>query len=273
MSEILRFVHISDTHIGSESDFELKGATTLPRAKALVEHLNRLPDPVEVVIHTGDMATDADKTGDDSRSTQVAAGVFSSLRHPLLVFNGNHDSLAHLAQEFGEIDGTPLDDREHTRAKHWTIGGHRFVFLDARGELELDPAGEVAEAQLRGLDAVIEQTDEPLAVFLHYPPVELDSWFDDRLLIANRAALHERFQRLGSRLRGVFFGHIHCSLQVVRDGVFYCAVGAASCQFRPWREIEDDERYAPEDAIFYNYVTLTPTSVIVKQRAIDVRDK
>lgn len=265
MSEIIRFAHISDTHIGSAVEFDLKGAVTLPRATALVAHLNRLPAPIDFVVHTGDMATDADKTGDDSRSTQEAARVFSSLRHPLYVFNGNHDSLDHLAKEFGEIEGTPLDEREKTRAKHWTIGANRFLFLDARAELELDPAGRLPEAQLKALDGVIKETTEPLTVFLHYPPTEMDAWFDERLLIGNHAALHERFRRLGPRLRGVFFGHIHASLQVVRDGVLYCAVGAASCQFRPWHGLEDEARFAPEDGIYFNYVTLTQDATIVKQ--------
>jgi len=268
LSDTIRFVHISDTHLGSAPDFDLKGATTLPRATALIDRLNRLDAPVDFVIHTGDMATDADKTGEDDSSTQFAAKLFSSLRHPLLVFNGNHDSLEHLNRAFGEVPGTALDDRPFSRAKHWTTAGNRFLFLDARAEFELDPAGRISEAQIQSLDRVIEETDEPLTVFLHYPPTTLDSWFDDRLLIGNGNSLHDRFRKLGSRLKGVFFGHVHCSMQVVRDGVFYCAVGAASCQFRSWHGLEDEDRFDPSPIIFFNYITLDESGTTVKQCSI-----
>lgn len=270
MTSTIRFIHISDTHLGPEPEFELKGVPSQPRTEALLGALEQLPDPFDFVVHTGDMATDADKTGDDDRSTARAAKLFSRLRHPLYLVNGNHDDRQHLARHFGAVAGDLLEPEGDTlsRARHWQFGGERFVILDARPDFECDPAGSLPRSQLAALDRLFEATTERVTVFLHYPPLAMDAWFDDRLLIDNGEDLHDLLRRRRERLRGVFFGHIHRSLQIFRDGVFYCAVGATSCNFHPWRGIDDDDRYDRAPVAFYNYVSLTPTSTIVKQHAV-----
>ena len=58
MSEIVSFVHLSDTHIGPTTEYGRHGKISYPAAAKAIEVVNNLPVKPDFVIHTGDVTTD-----------------------------------------------------------------------------------------------------------------------------------------------------------------------------------------------------------------------
>ncbi len=59
---MLRFVHISDTHINPDPQYGVYDGrpSTVEAARALVAEINALPFTPDFVLHTGDVAYDPD---------------------------------------------------------------------------------------------------------------------------------------------------------------------------------------------------------------------
>ena len=269
-NQSVHFVHLSDTHVGRTREFRLHGACTHARTIAVIEAINAIEAPVDFVIHTGDVATDADITGDDDASTRLAHSLLRRIQYPLHLVNGNHDNVAHLSSSFGQALGTPLVSGQRNRACHFVYSSEQFIILDARAEPEIDPRGRLPDDQLSAFDDLVASTSEPLTIFLHYPPISLDSrWIDNEMLVVNGESFHERLAAMSDRVRGVFFGHVHHGIHVVRDGILYSSVGSTSCHFDAWPHSTDAGGSASPHA-YFNYVSLNRVEVTIKQHVVHV---
>ncbi len=259
-SETVCFVHISDTHIGNAVGYSRHGHIALPCAQRLVDIINNLPVTPDFVMHTGDMVTDP-----YPKAFQLAAETFAGLQPPVYFVNGNHDSAREIKQYFRMGPREDLTAVSDILSYTFECKGYRFLVLDARGPTEIDPQGLLSEAQLAVARQECQAEGPPLVVFVHYPTVRLNSpWMDKNMLIQNGEELHQVFRAAGSRLRGVFSGHVHRSMQTVRDGVLYVAVGSAFSQFSAWpdEEMISYDFYAPPA---FNFVQLLPEQMIVQQ--------
>jgi len=78
--EVLRFVQITDTHLGDRDHLE--------RTRRLVAEINRLPVDVACVVHTGDIFADGVPAAPE-RERLLA--VFRDLKVPIHFLPGNHD--------------------------------------------------------------------------------------------------------------------------------------------------------------------------------------
>ena len=84
---MLRFVHISDTHLGPDADHVRYGRNTYQDAKAMVDFINHdLEFEPDFVLHTGDVINEP-----DDGASSLAAGLFRTLRFPTYYVLGNHD--------------------------------------------------------------------------------------------------------------------------------------------------------------------------------------
>jgi 3',5'-cyclic AMP phosphodiesterase CpdA len=54
----MRFIHISDTHVGSTPGYTLHSNPALPNLQALVDTINNLPFRPDFVLHNGDVVND-----------------------------------------------------------------------------------------------------------------------------------------------------------------------------------------------------------------------
>ena len=258
---MVHFVHISDTHIGPTADYALYGVQTLPPLERVVERINALPVKPDFVIHTGDVAAQPDPD-----AYRLTAGVLGRLSAPVYCVTGNHDRSRDLRAFLPMGPRVDLVEGEDALAYRFDAQGHRMVALDGRGPDSIDPHGLLPEAQLEALRREVEQGDLPLTVFIHFPPVALGSpWLDRDMLLLNGEDLHRVLVSARDRLRGVFFGHVHRGMQVVRDGVPYASVGSTFCQFTAW---PGDEKpgLEPDGLPRFNFVTLTPDGFLVKEQ-------
>ncbi len=256
----LYFAHISDTHIGPTADYSRHGHYSLPCAQRSVEVINTLPTRPDFVIHTGDVVTDPHPD-----SYQLAAETFARLEVPIYYVNGNHDRAADIRQY---LMMGPKDDAgsDPTRLSYtFDIKGFRFLVLDARGPDEIDPEGLLPDSQLQLLAEEAKAEGPPLTVFTHYPTLPLDSpWMDGNMLIQNGESLHQALLPARNRLRGVFHGHVHQSMQTVRDGILYVSVASVFSQFAAWPG-DRETRYDPDHDPGYNFVHLLAEQTIIHQ--------
>ncbi|MCA9981411.1 MAG: metallophosphoesterase [Anaerolineales bacterium] len=257
--EPVYFIHISDTHIGPTAEYERHGRYSQPTTEQLLREINNLPHRPDFIIHTGDIVTDPDPV-----SYQRAAQLFAALDLPIYYVNGNHDRACDIRQYMHMPTCEWLSDDPDLLTYAFTVKGHRFVVVDGRAPDEIDPHGLVSAAQLEILRREVMRDDPSLTIFIHFPTWPLNSlWMDSRMLLINGPAFHQTLLPARDRLRGVFFGHIHQSIQTMRDGILYASAPSAFAQFTSWpRDLYVD--IAPEPPGF-NIVQLLPDQTLIRQ--------
>lgn len=256
----LYFVHISDTHIGPTRSFELYGCNSYGNAQRLVETINALPMQPEFVIHTGDVVAYPDEA-----AYRLAESVFSALRVPIYYVVGNHDRSRdiHAFLTIGEKADYCIDT--DVLSYSFERKGIRFIVLDARGPDEIDPHGVLTDHQFDFLDKEMSKDEAPTVLFVHFPALALDSrWLDEDMLLVNGVRLHQALVPFRERVRGVFSGHVHRGIQVMKDGILYSSVASTGRQFYSWpddRKMQPDIHHPP----CFNFVTMVDGQTIIKE--------
>lgn len=262
----LHFVHISDTHLlhpGQQKDFEgidpalaryteqLRALpyTTALATEVLVREINALPVAIDFVLHTGDV------TGEDSTDYAFTAGLLAQLPCPQVYLPGNHDLLPGLEQW--------LCHRETGPVCEYQFNGLQIVCLDSN-RYGADHGGWLNNLQLDQLRRICRSDDDrPLIVALHHHPIAVDVAWLDALGLRNGAAMHEVLLAARHRLRGVFFGHIHHSVDIIKDGILYSGVASAAYQFAAWPgQVEAALDLAADPG--FSLVTVTPEHTFVR---------
>lgn len=262
----MRFIHFSDTHVAADPGFSNYGHRPLACLAALVDAVNALPFPVDFVLHSGDVVEDRSE-----QAYRLAATELSRLRFPVRYLAGNHDD-AELIQRvlLGRTTTVArLDDR-------FQAGGVEVALFDSRGPR--DPEGTLDDPQLAALKALCRPQGPPLVIAIHHPPLPLDTpwldrgWTEDggrtpTMLLGRGREFLEAVAPARDRLRGVFFGHVHRSFQVVHNGILYASAPSAFAQLLSWPTQEVPEPASDEPAGF-SVVTVTAEQTTVRQHAL-----
>ncbi|NWF70355.1 MAG: metallophosphoesterase [Chloroflexi bacterium] len=229
---VLRFVHISDTHLSHDPNYTYDPKTyplALPGARALVEQVNALPFTPDFVLHTGDVAYDP-----DSAAYAAARAVLGQIKYPVHYLVGNHDDGDALQRTLvGHEPRTPF-------CYEFAARGAQIICLDTQSAVAqkgiTPPAGWIDDAQLVWLESLLLARDErPLVVALHHNPLKVGiPWFDEYMGLQNGDALHSVLLKARPRLRGVFFGHIHQNIDIYRDGILYSSALSSWYQLHCW---------------------------------------
>jgi len=226
----MRFVHISDTHVGPTPDSESEGRAPLAYLEGLVEAINSLTFPVDFVLHTGDVANLAQEA-----EYVTAAPALARLRLPIYYAAGNHDNPALMRRVLLGQQASPA-----RFDYQFEVAGVQFAVFDSRGPV--DPAGHLEPDQLETLRRLCSPDGPPLVLALHHPPLPLDAAWIDRgwvtekgtfptMLLENAEAFYEAIAPARARLCGVFFGHIHRGYQALHQGVLHASAPSSFVQF------------------------------------------
>jgi Icc protein len=256
-----RFVHVSDTHICPDPAYHPAWAQDAPHplvgARSLVRRLQALPFTPDFILHTGDLVYDPDPAAYDA-----ARGLLAPLVPPIHVVAGNHDDPAMLQHIFM---GTPRSAIRLPFYYETDINGLQLLCLDSTQGSQHTTA--IDDAQLAWLAArCTDPTDDrPLVVALHHNTVPVGvPWLDDNMSVRNSHDLHRILRAAGNRLRGVFFGHIHQSIDVLQDGILYSTAPSTWYQLHAYphtAQDEQDDHALPGFAV----VTITPHQTFIRR--------
>jgi 3',5'-cyclic AMP phosphodiesterase CpdA len=264
MPNPIRFIHITDTHIGPTKDFEWFFVKPYSCTERIIKHLNNLKDKPDFVLHTGDITAQFP----DKPSFTLAQEILSRLNYPVYYVTGNHDSSGMIKDYFPMKAITPLVKDESKNAYYFDVQNYRFITLDGRGPDEIDPHGSLSPDQFVALEEQLKQEDKLFILSIHFPPVKLDSlWLDKDMLLFEGDRLHSLFKEHRDKVLGVFFGHVHRGLQVVNDGVFYSSVGSSYMQFQSYPS-KEDVIFESTGRSYFNYVTIQDHQMIIKEYSI-----
>jgi plastocyanin len=219
--DALRFVQISDTHIGFDKPANSDVTATL---RATIAKIKAEPEPPAFVLHTGDL-THLSKTAEFDTLQQV----LSELSVPVFYVPGEHDVL--------DDDGRGYLERfgKGTYGAGWHSfdhGGVHFIGLVNVVNLKAGGLGVLGNEQLEWLakDVKRVKSSTPIVVFAHIPLWSVYpewGWGTDD---SERAlSLLKRFGSVS-----VLNGHIHQVMQKVEGHVtFHTAMSTAFPQPAP----------------------------------------
>lgn len=185
-----KFAQVTDTHVGGQT-----GADDLRRT---VKDLNLSTD-LDFVILSGDVT----EFGSDEELL-LAKQILDSLRLPLYILPGNHDSnwSESGANSFRKIFGGESFFFEHK--------GYQFLGTTSGPNMRMSP-GQIPRENIVWLDSVFtanSNTDIPLISINHYPlDTSLNNWFE----LTDR--LHDR------NVQMALCGHGHSNRQYTWDGI------------------------------------------------------
>ena len=217
----LRFVQISDSHIGFDKPANTDVTATL---RAAIAKIKADPEPPAFVLHTGDL-THLSRPAEFDTLEQV----LSELSMPVFCVPGEHDVL--------EDDGKSYLQRfgKGTLGAGWHSfdqGGVHFIGLVNVVNLKAGGLGTLGDEQLEWLEKDVKRlkSSTPIVVFAHIPlwSVYPDwGWGTDD---SERALSY--LKRFGSV--SVLNGHIHQVMQKVEGHVtFHTAMSTAFPQPAP----------------------------------------
>ena len=217
----LRFVQISDSHIGFDKPANTDVTATL---RAAIAKIKADPDPPAFVLHTGDL-THLSKPSEFDTLQQV----LSELSVPIFYVPGEHDVLDDTGAQYLERFGRDT----HGAGWHsFDQDGVHFVGLVNVVNLKAGGLGRLGSDQLDWLEQDVKhlKSSTPVVVFAHIPLWSIYpdwGWGTD-----DSAQALSYLKRFGSV--SVLNGHIHQVMQKVEGHVtFHTAMSTAFVQPAP----------------------------------------
>jgi Icc protein len=254
---LLRFVHISDTHIGTSPDVgrEEHRPGTHDGAKALARELRNLPFTPDLVLHTGDVVYDPDE-----RAYLAAQEILSQIPYLVYYIAGNHD-------DSDMLQRVMLGQSETRKPFYYTfeMKGVQFIMADSNGPAE-HPRGFVDAEQMDWLAELCSaEDDRPLVVAVHHNVLPVDvPWLDEYMRMTNGEDFHRALLPARERLRGVFFGHNHQNLTMYRDGILYASALSSWYQLHGWPgQVPTIEDVDAEPG--FNVITVTRNQTYIRR--------
>jgi plastocyanin len=217
----LRFVQISDSHIGFDKPANSDVTSTL---RAAVAKIKAAPEPPAFVLHTGDL-THLSKAAEFDTLQQV----LSELSVPVFYVPGEHDVLQDDGRSYLERFG------KETHGAGWYSfdqDGVHFIGLVNVVNLKAGGLGTLGAEQLEWLEKDVKplKSSAPIVVFAHIPLWSVYpewGWATD-----DSARALSYLKRFGSV--SVLNGHIHQVMQKVEGHVtFHTAMSTAFPQPAP----------------------------------------
>jgi Icc protein len=197
----MRIAHISDTHIQAANADVRSRVEDLARA---VDSINALAQPVDIVIHSGDISHDA-----TAADYAAARAEMVRLKAPLYTTIGNRDRRQPYFEAFAR-DGY-LDTACGFAQYFVDLGALQIIAIDTQyRDTELGGLGGFCSARAEHLRELLAAVNgKPTLVFAHHPPVELADTPRLQFRKAAEAVLLRKYLERHDALVGLLMGHVH----------------------------------------------------------------
>lgn len=221
MTEVLRLLQISDTHLTADRVRRNAGVCSYESLTAVLDQI-RARDLVDcdALLLTGDLVND------DPGGYGHLLALFQPLAKPVLGLPGNHDPSDAMRVAF---DSASFQMGGHSDFARW-----RLILLDSA--VPGVAHGELSPAELQRLEAALGSADgRHVLIALHHHPVPLASAWLDPLGLRNAAEFFAIADR-HPNIRAICWGHVHQVFDARRNGVRLMSAPSTWVQFKPLSE-------------------------------------
>lgn len=192
-----KIIHVTDTHL-VEHQHALYGMDPAHNLRLCVQAINADQADADLCVITGDLA----HKGHPQAYEQLQS-ILDELVMPYTVILGNHDSRPNFLDRFS---GMPVDGNGFVQ---YTIdmGDYLGVFLDTN-----HPGvsyGVFCEQRAAWLSGVLAGDSRPVLLFMHHPAFPIGIPSMDKISLLEPAPFEQAIEGHVSRIRHLFFGHIH----------------------------------------------------------------
>ena len=195
-------IQITDTHILPPGEVLYGSIDTAKHLKATVRSINRMRPIPDVVLITGDLVDRSEKV-----AYQQFIDLIKPLKMPVHVIPGNHDDPQMMSEAF---DGTPYFPASDDTFQY-AIEDLPFRVLALNSYSDGTELPEFGEERLSWLQHQLSQSDKPVLIAIHHPPmttgIELIDMGGSEWFQGLKSVLAEHDQ-----VKLVICGHCHADL-------------------------------------------------------------
>ncbi|BBB25003.1 metallophosphoesterase [Amphritea japonica] len=216
----LVIAQITDCHLPNDPHQYYRGIDVDQHLNRVVDDLLRLPEPVGMILWTGDLVHHGAAQGYQRLKARIA-----ELPVPSVWIPGNHDD-AQLMQQIGSQAGGGLNQRT-VLANDWAI-----ILLDSTSAPDGRGGGSLAQSELDYLQQQLQALDDRhCLVVLHHNPAPVESDWQDQIMLGNAGAFWA-ILTASDNVRGVINGHVHQARDSDVEGVRVMMTPSTSVQFK-----------------------------------------
>jgi Icc protein len=243
----MRLLHLTDLHVFADPAAEIRGVRTRDTFERVLAAVDAQFDDTDRLVITGDLTHD-----EQLETYRFLRARLHRWLPKLRVVPGNHDDRALLRSVFHDRvaacgERIVFDDDD---------GGWRLIGLDSHVPGKLH--GELGTAQCDWLaEKLNAHPDRPACLFLHHPPLAVQSDWLDRIGLVDAGEFHATIHPF-PQVRGVICGHIHQERTVLHNGVLFLATPSTGVQFRPQTETLEVDAQRPG----YRVIDLEPDGTL-----------
>ena len=217
-----RILQLTDLHLFANPNQRLKNVPTWATFRDVCEHIRANAANWDLLVITGDLAHDE------------LAETYELLRQELAdwlprfrIIPGNHDNRTGLKQVFPEVIASEYEFLSFAEL----LGDWLIVGLDTHqpGEVSGRIEAEQIEWFRRQLAA---HRENPTLVFLHHPPVSVNSTWLDEIGLEDPEPLQEII-KANPQIRAVTLGHVHHVFEGKLGTAAVLTTPSTAIQFEP----------------------------------------
>ncbi len=239
MTDKLKFVQFTDTHLYENSTYRMRGVDTGDTFNQVVQQVAASHGEIDFVLLTGDISMDETASSYD-RVREIVATISA----PKYFLPGNHDCFETMKESFAKETA-----KSNIRPERSFLKGDWFVILldsTVTGRIE----GNLRDRELKRLDTELSQHKNKHAlVCLHHNPIPFSIDPEHDLGLKNSEDLFTVLDK-HSNVKGVVWGHVHSEHNLERKGVRFLASPSTCIQFKVEEDGVSVDNKAPGYRVF-----------------------
>ena len=224
---MLKFIHLTDTHLVDQGN-RLYGLDPHQRLKLALKDINQTHGDACCIIITGDLTN-----WGGAAEYEALRDALSLAQLPVRMIVGNHDHRERFQQAFPD---SFRDENGYVQGSLETEHG-RMLFLDTLQEGT--HAGWLCEERLGWLGQQLENSDDPVFLFMHHPPFDIQLPDMDQYGLIQKEEFESVVKPHADRIRQIFFGHLHRPLHGEWLGIPFSTLRGTNHQV--WLDFEGQE--------------------------------
>jgi 3',5'-cyclic AMP phosphodiesterase CpdA len=216
---MLKFIHISDTHLPGAGTLLLYGISPHERLSSCFAHIKANHSDAAFIVISGDVAENGEEDAYSFLQSEAR-----QLNLPVLVIPGNHDRQAAMQSVLppfhGQLSDLPKGGAFLASALHSDDG--LFIFLDSSGDNISH--GVFAGARVISLTKQLTNSRGDIFLFMHHPPFQVGIPFMDIVCLLDPEPLYAALTPHKGSVRHMFFGHLHKTVNGTWRGIPFSIV-------------------------------------------------